>query len=74
MVRCNELGNLGFLTERRRLNVAITRAKRQLVLICNPETICRDEFLDKFVQYMRETGETHMAPNIHDIKHNLKIP
>ena len=39
MVRSNEPQNLGFLVEKRRLNVAVTRAKRQLVLVCDAATV-----------------------------------
>lgn len=37
LVRSNAHGNVGFLAETRRLNVAITRAKRHVALICNSE-------------------------------------
>ncbi|MCK9897301.1 DEAD/DEAH box helicase [Frankia sp. AgB32] len=38
--RSNQTGSVGFLTELRRLNVAITRAKRQLVLVGDTATLC----------------------------------
>ena len=41
MVRSNEPQNLGFLVEKRRLNVAVTRAKRQLVLVCDAKTVSK---------------------------------
>ena len=65
MVRSNEAQNLGFLVEKRRLNVAVTRAKRQLVLVCDAATVCKDEFLAGFVQYMRDNGEVETGPK-HD--------
>ncbi len=35
LVRSNYKGNLGFLKDDRRLNVAVTRARRHVALICN---------------------------------------
>ena len=72
MVRSNEAQNLGFLVEKRRLNVAVTRAKRQLVLICDAATVSKDEFLAGFVQYMRDNGEVETGPK-HDTR-SLVIP
>ena len=72
MVRSNEPQNLGFLVEKRRLNVAVTRAKRQLVLVCDAATVSKDEFLAGFVQYMRDNGEVETGPK-HDTS-SLVVP
>ena len=72
MVRSNEPQNLGFLVEKRRLNVAVTRAKRQLVLVCDAATVSKDEFLAGFVKYMRDYGDVETAPK-HDTS-SLVVP
>ena len=72
MVRSNFIGNLGFLVEKRRLNVAVTRAKRQLVLIGDSSTVSKDPFLKDFIDYIRDNGDVEAAP-ILDTK-SLIIP
>lgn len=41
LVRSNEQGEVGFLGDRRRLNVAMTRPKRHLCVIGDSETVCK---------------------------------
>ena len=72
LVRSNIKNNLGFIVEKRRLNVGVTRARRQLVLVCDSSTVCQDEFLGKFVSYMRDNGSVEEPPTL-DTKH-LVLP
>lgn len=49
MVRSNSDGVVGFLAEMRRINVAMTRAKKQLVIIGDSDTLSRDDKLKGLV-------------------------
>lgn len=56
MVRSNSDGQVGFLSEDRRLNVAITRPKRHLCIIGDSQTMNRNPFLKSFVDYLEENA------------------
>jgi superfamily I DNA and/or RNA helicase len=56
LVRSNQQGSIGFLTDIRRMNVAMTRARKKLVVVGNSETICQNEFYDKFLDYANKIG------------------
>ncbi|XP_050417004.1 DNA-binding protein SMUBP-2 [Patella vulgata] len=60
-VRSNSKGDVGFLAENRRMNVAVTRARRHLALICDTETVSHDKFLKTMVEYFNENGEVWSA-------------
>ena len=49
-VRSNKEGRLGFLKDPQRMNVAITRAKKQFILIANAETLGREKQWASFLQ------------------------
>ncbi|MFI5363310.1 MAG: AAA domain-containing protein, partial [Elusimicrobiota bacterium] len=51
LVRSNEGGQIGFLGDMRRLNVAITRARRCLIVIGDGATIGRNQVYEKFVAH-----------------------
>lgn len=53
MVRSNEEGNIGFLRDLRRMNVAITRARMKLLIIGNAKTLSSKLFYSKFIEYIR---------------------
>ena len=56
MVRSNDRGELGFLSDKRRMNVAFTRARRHCAVICDSETVSKDKFLTSLVTYMEGHG------------------
>ncbi len=56
LVRSNDDGDIGFLKDYRRMNVAITRAKEQLFVIGDSATIGADPFYNAFLIYMEKHG------------------
>eukprot|EP00188_Purpureofilum_apyrenoidigerum_P000114 Plantae.Rhodophyta-Purpureofilum_apyrenoidigerum.ctg10408.p1 GENE.Plantae.Rhodophyta-Purpureofilum_apyrenoidigerum.ctg10408~~Plantae.Rhodophyta-Purpureofilum_apyrenoidigerum.ctg10408.p1 ORF type:complete len:698 (+),score=125.79 Plantae.Rhodophyta-Purpureofilum_apyrenoidigerum.ctg10408:140-2233(+) len=61
LVRSNATGELGFVTDRRRINVAVTRAKRHVCIICNAEFVSKDPFLVNLVRYCEDRGDVRYA-------------
>jgi len=61
LTRSNENGDIGFLSDTRRMNVALTRAKKKLILIGDSATICNHSFYQQFLDYMQEKGEYKSA-------------
>ena len=53
LVRANEEGQIGFLNDLRRMNVAITRARMKLIIIGDPSTLCRHPFYKKLYEYVK---------------------
>jgi superfamily I DNA and/or RNA helicase len=56
LVRSNEDGQIGFLRDYRRMNVALTRARQQLWIIGDSATLARDGFYDQLLQYVQTNG------------------
>ena len=55
-VRANEHGDVGFLSDYRRLNVAITRAKRGIILLGHQHTLRHDPIWRGYLDWMDESG------------------
>lgn len=61
LTRSNAKGDVGFVADRRRANVAITRARRQLIVVCDAETMRNDDFLGGLVARLEEAGSYFLA-------------
>jgi len=53
LVRSNEQGQIGFLRDLRRMNVAMTRARMKLIVLGNATTLRRHGFYRKLYDYIR---------------------
>ena len=56
LVRSNENQEIGFLGDERRMNVAITRARKKLVVIGDSATIGSNKFYKSFLEYCEKHG------------------
>ena len=56
MTRTNAEGSIGFLSDIRRMNVAMTRAKRKLVVVGDSATLSRLTFYADFIAYTEKQG------------------
>lgn len=61
MVRANDKGEIGFLNDTRRMNVAMTRAKRKLVIFGDSATISHSKFYDHLVNFATENNAYRSA-------------
>lgn len=54
LVRANADGQIGFLSDLRRMNVAITRARMKLIILGDVQTMTRHPFYKKLYEYLME--------------------
>jgi len=59
MVRSNADGEIGFLSDARRMNVALTRARRKLIVIGDSATVGGNEFFASMLEYFESIGAYH---------------
>jgi ATP-dependent RNA/DNA helicase IGHMBP2 len=61
LVRSNPKGEIGFLSDFRRMNVAMTRARKLLVVIGDSATIGKTPFYHDFLDYVSANGKYQTA-------------
>ena len=62
LVRANEEGQIGFLRDLRRMNVAITRARMKLIILGDSGTLTRHPFYKRLYNYvMSEVAQTQFS-------------
>ncbi|THY15768.1 DNA helicase [Aureobasidium pullulans] len=67
LVRSNAEHEVGFLAERRRLNVAMTRPKRHLCIVGDSETVGRgSKFLKSWMDFLEENADLRY-PDLNDV-------
>ena len=52
LVRANDEGQIGFLSDLRRMNVAITRARMKLIILGDASTLTRNPFYQRLYEYI----------------------
>ena len=58
LVRNNADGQIGFLRDLRRMNVAMTRARSKLIIIGDHKTLSHNSFYDKLYKYVQDTSSS----------------
>jgi superfamily I DNA and/or RNA helicase len=61
LVRANEAGEVGFLADVRRMNVALTRARAKLVVVGDGATVSRHPFYERFLRHAEASGAWRSA-------------
>ena len=61
LVRSNTKSEIGFLTDYRRMNVAMTRARMKLIVVGDSGTVGNDKFYKSFLDYADTEGSYRSA-------------
>ncbi len=59
LTRSNDHSEIGFLSDLKRMNVAMTRAKKELIIIGNSETLKSNHFFSKLIDHINSMGGYH---------------
>ena len=74
-VRSNDSGNVGdLLKDWRRVNVAITRAKKKLIVIGSQRTLAHDALLNQFLHMVHAKGWSYdLQPGAHEMHEPVRF-
>lgn len=61
MVRSNDEGNIGFLNDLRRMNVAMTRARMKLIMIGNTKTLSHHRFYRELIHSISKSDNGYLS-------------
>jgi len=61
LVRSNADGDIGFLADTRRMNVAMTRARKRLIIVGNGSTVCSHPFYERLFAYVQDHATLESA-------------
>jgi len=64
LTRSNPQGEIGFLSDIRRMNVGMTRARRKLLLVGDSSTLCSHPFFVDLLAYVKRVGG---YPTAHEV-------
>lgn len=64
---------VGFLADARRLNVAVTRAKRHVAIVCDAECCGSDAFIGRLIKHVEDRGEYRSALELQPDDADLQI-
>lgn len=65
LVRSNDKAEVGFLGEYRRLNVAMTRARRQLCVVGDSETVGKgSKYLESWIKWLEDHADVRYAGDV----------
>ena len=60
-VRSNAKQSIGFLSDLRRMNVALTRAKKHVFVVGDSATLSSEPFFERFIEYTQKMGSYRSA-------------
>lgn len=67
MTRSNSIGEIGFLADTRRTNVALTRAKRKLIVVGDSATLGGNAFYASMLAYIESVGSYQSVWQVTDV-------
>lgn len=67
LVRSNDDGEIGFLADTRRTNVALTRARRAMRVIGDSSTLARNQFYKDLIDYFESRNGYHSVWELGDV-------